>query len=388
MASENSAEDRTEEPTARRLQTAREDGEVARTVEAPAAAVVISAAAVLVLWGGDIGGRLKALFAAGFVVDRKALSSVEMVPAILAEQLGQAFLIIGPLLIATVLAAVIGSGITGGYLFSMKSVGPNFNKLDPFSGLVRIFGTKAMVELFKTVSKFLLVFGIVAWIIDDKIVSLIGLGNVSLERALGVAGDILVHATLTMALSLLVIAAFDSLYQRHKFAERMRMTKQEIRDEMKQMEGQPEIKAQIRRRQREMSSSRMIERIKDADVVVTNPEHFAVALAYDPAGDGAPVLVAKGLDEVAFRMMDEAKKCGVHVFQAPPLARALYFTTKVGQTIPDKLFYATAQVIAYVFSLNSFNPTKTQPLPPEVEVPDDMIFDGNGVHENADRGGA
>ena len=244
MASENSAEDRTEEPTARRLQTAREDGEVARTVEAPAAAVVIKAAAVLVLWGVDIGGRLKALFAAGFVVDRKALSSVEMVPAILAEQLGQAFLIIAPLLIATILAAVIGSGITGGYLFSMKSVGPNFNKLDPFSGLVRIFGTKAMVELFKTVSKFLLVFGIVAWIIDDKIVSLVGLGNVSLESALGAAGEILVHATLTMALSLLVIAAFDSFYQRYKFSERMRMTKQEIRDEMKQMEGQPEIKAQ------------------------------------------------------------------------------------------------------------------------------------------------
>lgn len=385
MASEHSAEDRTEEPTARRLQTAREDGEAARSVEAPAAAVVISAAAVLVLWGGDIGSRLKALFAVGFVVDRKALSSVEMIPAILADQLGQAFLIIAPLMIATVLAAVIGSGITGGYLFSMKSVGPNFNKLNPFAGLARIFGTKALVELLKTVSKFLLVFGIVAWIIDDKIVSLIGLGNVSLESALGAAGEILVHATLTMALSLLVIAAFDSFYQQYKFSERMRMTKQEIRDEMKQMEGQPEIKAEIRRRQREMSSSRMIERIKDADVVITNPEHFAVALAYDPAGDGAPVLVAKGLDEVAFRMMDEAKKCGVHVFQAPPLARALYFTTKVGQTIPDKLFYATAQVIAYVFSLNSFNPTKAQPLPPAVEVPDDMIFDGNGVHENADR---
>jgi flagellar biosynthesis protein FlhB len=385
MASEHSAEDRTEEPTARRLQTAREDGEVARSVEAPAAAVVISAAAVLVLWGGDIGSRLKALFAAGFVVDRKALSSVEMIPAILADQLGQAFLIIAPLFIATVLAAVIGSGITGGYLFSMKSVGPNFDKLDPIAGLSRILGTKALVELFKTVSKFLLVFGIVAWIIDDKIVSLIGLGNVSLESALGAAGDILVHATLTMALSLLVIAAFDSLYQRYKFSERMRMTKQEIRDEMKQMEGQPEVKAQIRRRQREMSSSRMIERIKDADVVITNPEHFAVALAYDPAGDGAPVLVAKGLDEVAFRMMEEARKCGVHVFQAPPLARALYFTTKVGQTIPDKLFFATAQVIAYVFSLNSFNPTQSPPLPPTVEVPDDMIFDGNGVHENADR---
>ena len=126
MAEQSSSEDRTEEPTARRLQTAREDGEVARSVEAPAAAVVIAAAAVLVLWGGDIGTRLKALFAAGFVFDRKALSSMEMIPAILAEQMGQAFLIIAPVFVATILAAIIGSGITGGYLFSMKSVGPNF----------------------------------------------------------------------------------------------------------------------------------------------------------------------------------------------------------------------------------------------------------------------
>jgi len=160
------------------------------------------------------------------------------------------------------------------------------------------------------------------------------------------------------------------------------MSKQEVRDEMKQMEGNPEVKAQIKRRQREISSTRMIEKIKDADVIITNPDHFAVALAYDPAGDGAPLLIAKGLDEVAFRMMEEARKCGVHVFPAPPLARALYFTTKIGETIPDKLFYATAQVIAYVFGLNSFEPGMSQPLPPQVEVPDDLMFNSVGERVN------
>ena len=382
MAGDTSAEDRTEEPTARRLERAREDGEAARSIEMPAAAVVIAAASVMVLWGGTLAGDLKSTFAAGFVFDRKTLSSVEMIPAIFAERIAEGFLAIMPVLLVTMVAAILASGVAGGYLFSMKSAGPNFEKLNPMTGLQRMFGFKALVELFKTIAKFSVVFCVVAWMVDDKIIALTRLGSVALEPALGAAGEILVNATLVMALSLLLIAAFDVFYQKHTFAKRMRMSKQEVRDEMKQMEGNPEVKAQIKRRQREISSTRMIEKIKDADVIITNPDHFAVALAYDPSGDGAPLLIAKGLDEVAFRMMEEARKCGVHVFPAPPLARALYFTTKIGETIPDKLFYATAQVIAYVFGLNSFEPGKPQPLPPQVEVPDDLMFNSVGERVN------
>ena len=367
MSEESSSEDRTEEPTSQRLQKAREDGDAARSIEVPAAAVVIAAAAFLVMWGSGLAADLKTLFAAGFTFDRKAIITVELMPAIFAEQIVAGFLAVMPLLLATAVAAVVASGLTGGYLFSMKAAGPNFGKLDPLAGLQRIFGMKAIVELLKTLAKFSVVFCVVAWMVDDKILALTRLGAVSLEPALGAAGDILVHATLVMALSLLLIAAFDAIYQRHSFAKRMRMTKQEVRDEMKQMEGNPEIKAQIRRRQREMSSARMIERIKDADVVITNPDHFAVAL------------------DVAFRMKEEAKNCGVHIFEAPPLARALYFTTKVGHTIPEKLFYATAQVIAYVFSLNSFTPGVAHALPPYVEVPDELLFNSNGERENTER---
>jgi len=379
MAVDSTSEDRTEEPTARRLQRAREDGEAARSMEMPAAAVVISAAAFLVYGGAGMLAQLKALFAAGFVFDHKSLDTPWLIPGILAEQIVQGFMIAMPLLLVTMVAAVIASGVTGGYLFSMKAVNPNFEKLDPLAGMKKMFGGRALVELLKTLAKFSLVFGVVTWMVDEKIGALTQLGAVSLEPALGAAGEIIARSTLVMALSLLLIAAFDAFYQRYSFAQRMRMTKQEIRDEMKEMEGRPEVKAQIRRRQREMSSARMIDRIKDADVVITNPEHFAVALSYDPAGDGAPLLIAKGLDAVAFRMIDEAKKCGVYTFQAPPLARALYFTTKTGQTIPEALFYATAQIIAYVFNLNSFEPGSAQPQPPVVEVPDDMLFDSNGV---------
>jgi flagellar biosynthetic protein FlhB len=379
MATDSTAEDRTEEPTARRLQRAREDGEAARSMEMPAASVVIAAAIFFVFGGAGMVSELKNVFAAGFVFDHKTLETPWLIPGALAEQVMQGFITVMPLLLVTIVAAVIASGVTGGYLFSMKAVGPNFEKLDPLAGLKKMFGGKAAVELLKTLSKFSVVCGAVIWVLNEKVGALTLLGVVSLEPALGAVGTILARATLVMALSLLLIAAFDALYQRSLFARRMRMTKEEIRDELKEMEGRPEVKAHIRRRQREISSARMIDRIKDADVVITNPEHFAVALAYDPSGDGAPLLIAKGLDDVAFRMIEEAKKCGVYTFPAPPLARALYYTTKTGQTIPEALFYATAQVIAYVFNLNSFEPGVAQPQPPVVEVPDDMRFDSHGV---------
>jgi flagellar biosynthetic protein FlhB len=156
------------------------------------------------------------------------------------------------------------------------------------------------------------------------------------------------------------------------------MTKQEVKDEYKQMEGSPEVKAQIRRRQREMANSRMMQRIKDADVVITNPEHFAVALEYDPTGDGAPIMVAKGSDHMAALIREEAKAHGVHLFEAAPLARAIYFTTEVEQQVPEDLYHAVAQVIAYVFSLEAASPMNPPQAKPRVKVPPSMLFNPDG----------
>jgi flagellar biosynthetic protein FlhB len=156
------------------------------------------------------------------------------------------------------------------------------------------------------------------------------------------------------------------------------MTKQEIRDEMKDMEGQPEVKAQIRRRQREVANSRMMQNVKDADVIITNPEHFAIALSYDPTSDGAPILIAKGADHLAARIREEAKNNSIEIFAAPQLARALYFTTNVDQPIPDALYYAVAQVIAYVFSLGQVRPGIPSMVRPQPKIPESMMFDANG----------
>jgi flagellar biosynthetic protein FlhB len=162
----------------------------------------------------------------------------------------------------------------------------------------------------------------------------------------------------------------------------MRMTKQEIKDEMKDMEGRPEVKAQIRQRQREMATARMMQKVKDADVVITNPEHFAVALSYDPTGDGAPILLAKGSDHIARVIREEAAKHGVEIFNAPPLARALYFSTKIDHPVPEALYLAVAQVIAYVFSLADIRPGVQPMMRPSPKVPPSMQFDVDGKQVN------
>lgn len=383
MSEDLTAEDRTEEPTARRLQKAREEGESARSVEVPAAGVMISGMALIFFTVGDMATQLRDLFAAGLVFDRATVSATNSLPGIAAEHVAKGYLIIAPVLLVTVVAAILFSGLTGGFLFSMKSAAPNMAKLNIFSGLKRIFGFKSAIELIKSLAKTVVVFAAVWWVINHHLDALLQLGTMAIEPALIKTGQILTHTALTVVLSLVLIAGIDAFYQRYEFHKRMRMSKQEVRDEMKDSEGRPEVRAQIRRRQREMATRRMMDRVKDADVIITNPEHFAVALSYDPTREGAPILLAKGVDALAFRIIDEARKQGVFIMPVPPLARALYFTTKLDHPIPEALYYAVARVIAYVFSLNSLNPGMAQPARPEVEIPDEMRFDSEGHLETA-----
>jgi flagellar biosynthetic protein FlhB len=379
--SESSSEEKTEEPTSRRLSKAREDGQVARSTELPAAAVTIAALGFLFLTGGVLVAKLAEAFGSGFNFDRKLVHSPNLLPAIFAHELLESFILIAPLLLLTAAVAIAASGATGGYLFSLKSVAPKASKLNPLNGLKRMFGTKALVELAKALLKFFLVAGVVTWVLSDNIVTLDALGKMAFEPGMKVAGEMLSKSALIMACSLIIIALIDVPFQKWQHMKQMRMTKQEIRDEMKDMEGRPEVKAQIRRRQREMSNSRMIDRVKDADVIITNPEHFAVALSYDPNGDSAPILLAKGADAVAARIRAEAEKHGIEIFQAPPLARALYFTTDLERPVPEDLYYAVAQVIAYIFNLASVRPGAPPVQRPQPKVPPNMQFDANGKLE-------
>ncbi len=379
--SEDSAQDKTELPTARKLQKAKDQGQVARSTELPAAVIVIGTFMMIMLTGSWLVQRLANLFANGLVFDRKSLDRPLMLPAIFADQMMSAFFLITPIIIFTIIAAIVSSGMTGGFLFSMEAVMPKASKLNPWNGLKRIFGVHALVELGKAVLKFSIVSAVLWWSIMSNMESLIQLGQMGLEPALSLAGSLIAQSALWVALSLAAIAMIDVPYQKYEFMKRMKMTKQEVRDEYKDMEGRPEIKAQIRRRQREMANSRMMLRIKDADVVITNPEHFAVALEYDPTGDGAPVMVAKGSDLMAARIREEANTHGIHIFEAAPLARAIYFTTELEQQVPEDLYHAVAQVIAYVFSLEAASPQQAARTRPQVKIPSSMLFNPDGSRE-------
>jgi flagellar biosynthetic protein FlhB len=284
-------------------------------------------------------------------------------------------------LAVTAVVAILASGVTGGYHFSMGAVAPKFSKLSPAEGFKRMFGSRAAVELLKSLAKFSLVAGVLWALVERHMVELIHLGSMDLQPALAAAGSLITHAALWLTLSLVLIALIDAPYQKWSYVKRLRMTKQEVKDEMKDMEGRPEVKQQIRRRQREMANGRMMQKVKDADVVITNPEHFAIALSYDPTADGAPILLAKGADHMAALIREEAKKHGVEMFASPQLARALYFTTDVDKPIPEALYHAVAPVIAYVFSLAQVRPGVEPMARPQPKIPPSMRFNAKGELE-------
>ena len=379
MSEDNADEDqKTEEPTARRLQKAREDGQVPRSQELGIAAVMISAMTFLFLTGGWLIDGFSKLFAAGLVIERREIFSPYLGLSQFYDIGINSFILIIPVLLLTFIVAISASSAMGGLNFSWKAASPKASKLNPLNGFKRMFGLRSLVELVKSILKFGLVASALAYMIYDFSDELIVLSAMSFEPAMESAGHMVGVTSILVTLTLVVIAMIDVPFQSFEFTKRMRMTKQEIKDEFKDVEGRPEVKAQIRRKQREMAEARMMDMVKDADVIITNPQHFAVALVYDPESDGAPIVVAKGLDHVALRIRNEAKDHGVVQVEIPPLARALYFTTDLDHSIPEELYYAVAQVIAYVFSLASLRRDGQTTGVPDPEIPEQYRFDSDG----------
>ena len=377
MAEEGSSE-KTEEPTARKLQKAREEGLVARSVELPAAVLLVTATLFFTLMGSWMFKQMGQLFTYQLAFDRKVMDKAELMPSLFAQSLLDGFLLVLPIMLVLYVMAIISSGLTGGFIFSMQLISPKFNKLNPLSGLARMFGMKALIELAKSIGKFVIVGAILLLSVMHNIDDLLNLNRMDLGTAVRHAGEMIIDACFWMSMGLVLIAVADVPLQRYQVHKKLKMTKQEIKDEMKDAEGRPEVKAQIRRRQREMANNKMMAKVKDADVVITNPQHFAVALEYDPTADGAPMLIAKGTDDLARRIRESAKEEGIQLFEAPELARALYFTTKVDEPIPESLYHAVAQVIAYVFSLNDRYPGAEGYVKPTPKIPDNMRYDENG----------
>jgi flagellar biosynthetic protein FlhB len=378
MAEQETTEEKTEEPTAKRIQKAREDGQVARSQELSVAAMMIGVASFMYLFGGALIINIGDVFKSGFVFDRRDVYSEALLPSAFGSHAISSFASILPIFLLALVIAVLAAGIIGGYNFSLKAIAPKSSKLNPLNGFKRMFGTQALVNLAKALAKFGLVGGVLYLVVKDRFNDLIALGFMDLKPAMADAGELIGLGAVLVTLTLIIAAAIDVPYQIYEHNKKLKMSKQEVKDEMKDTEGRPEVKAQIRRKQREMAMGQMMEAVSEADVVIVNPEHFAVALAYDPSSSGAPIVVAKGIDYLAQGIRDKAKESSVPIFHAPPLARAIYFTTELNKSVPEKLYYAVAQVIAYVFSLNSLNHGAVKTEKPNPEVPVDMRYDVDG----------
>ena len=378
MAENDSTEERTEEPTAKRLEKARSEGRVARSQELSVAAMLIGTSIFLYFMGGYFIENLAEEFAAGFIFDRKLVFTDNLLLENLIGLGLKSFFIIVPIFALTFVIATIAAGAIGGFVLSFEALAPKLSKINPIEGIKRIFGLRAVIELIKALAKFLLIGGVLIFVLSTSLDSLIELGFKGLKPALNEAGAVIATGMLWVTIPLIIVASIDVPYQIFEYKKKLKMTKQEIKDELKETEGRPEVRAQIRRKQREMAMGRMIDAVAEADVIITNPSEFAVALSYNPGTEEAPQLIAKGVDLIASQIRVKAKDNGVPVFASPLLARALYFTTDVNEYIPETLYYAVAQVIAYVFNLQSVSMNQNRMEKPNPEIPREFHFDQSG----------
>ncbi|RMG56585.1 MAG: flagellar type III secretion system protein FlhB [Gammaproteobacteria bacterium] len=370
---EEQAQERTEEPTPKRLREAREKGQVARSRELNTTLVLLTGAFALFFSGPFMLSRLEALVAGSFEIDRQAIFDTQGLPAVLMSALGDALLLITPLLAFLLAAAILGPMSLGGWAFSLDAVRPKLEKLDPIKGLGRIFSLKGLMELAKTLAKFVVVTVAAALLLWMSESELLQLGGQPISLALAHTAQILLWGFFVLTGVLVLIAAIDVPFQLWDHHRQLRMTRQEVKDELKETEGNPEMRAKVRQIQREMAQQRMMAEVPKADVVITNPTHFAVALKYDQRQGSAPRVVARGADLVAREIRSIALQANVPVFEAPPLARALYWNTRLGQEIPADLYLAVAQVLAYIYQLRAFRKGGAYPQPPtDLEVPPEM----------------
>jgi flagellar biosynthetic protein FlhB len=347
------AQDKTLPATEKKKRKAREEGQVARSRDLGHLVGLGAGGSLLYLLAGPMIDRLRVLMAGALQFDAAAVADPGSMIDALAGMGGLILLLVVPLGIVMSLMAMAAGTFTGGWNFTLKPIQPKFSKLNPLSGLGRIVSKHQLTDMLKACGLALLLFAIGASYLhfnQDRFVELL---TVPLPAGLLRAADAVVGGLLLIVLALAAFALVDVPLQRHQLAERLKMSHQEVKQEHKEAEGNSEVKGKIRARMRSIATRRMMAAVPSADLVVMNPTHFAVALKYDEGGAGAPRVVAKGADSLAFRIRDAAAAAKVPVLQAPPLARALYAHCEVDQEIPAALFAAVAQVLAWVFQLRA-----------------------------------
>ena len=361
-----SGAERTEQATPKRLEEARKKGQVPRSIELSMAAVCVSAAAAIYTLGRGAAGQFADLMRSQLRLNPdQVMGEGVLWPALMDAGL-RSLIIVLPILGATFVAALAAPLAIGGWNFSGQALMPQFSKLNPAAGLGRMFSARGTVELGKGIAKVLVV-SLIAWVLLKGMTpQLMGLSSEPLEGAIGHSAALTGYALLVLCFGLVAIAAFDVPFQLWQHSRDLKMTREEVKEEYKESEGSPETRGRIREAQRALARGRMMQEVPKADVVITNPTHFAVALRYDESRNRAPVVVAKGTDLLAARIREIAAENGVPLVAAPPLARALYRSVELGHEVPAALYATVAQVLTYVYQLKAAMARGAKPPPAPV----------------------
>jgi len=348
---DSSFQDKTEQPTGHKLEKAREQGNVPKSADLNSAAALLAGTLALMAFGRDIISQIEHAFRGVFAAAPGLELTPDMMPVLLQVALVYSFKLLGPFLLVVLIATVLSNIVQSGWVVAPKALDLNPSKLSPMAGLKRIFSSRGMVELLKGIVKLIIVGWVGYLTVKGEIPTLIPLMDEDIGQVIGAIGAAMLKLALRLTIAFAILGAIDFLYQKWKYTSDQKMTKQEVKEEHRQMEGDPLIKGKIRQLQFKISMNRMIKAVPKADVVLANPVHLAVALKYDPETMSAPKVVAKGKRKIAEKIKQIARDNGVPVIEEPELARALYKAAEVDSEIPYELFQAVAEVLAMVYRL-------------------------------------
>ncbi|NRD73356.1 flagellar biosynthesis protein FlhB [Shewanella sp. VB17] len=377
MSENDSSQEKTEEATSRRRQQSRDKGQVARSKDLGTSSVLLASAIGFMLFGDDIASAVALIMKTAFTIDRiKIFDTHEMylIWGFIARQLAVPML---SFIVFIAALAFIGNSVLGGVTFSVKAFMPTASKMSPLKGFKRMFGVQALVELIKGVAKFSVIAISAYFLLSYYFNDILALSREHLPGNVYHALELLAWMFILLCSSTIILVVIDVPFQIWNHNKQLKMTKQEVSDEYKDTEGKPEVKGRVRQMQREMAQRRMMSEVPNADVIVVNPEHYAVAVKYDALKSTAPYVLAKGVDDVAFKIREIAREYDIAIVSAPSLARAIYHTTKIDQEIPEGLFTAVAQVLAYVFQLRQYQQhggRKPTQIPANQSIPDDLRY--------------
>ncbi len=351
---EDSDLEKTEQPSQRKLDQAKEKGQVARSHELSTFSILLAGGATLWFMGASLNAQMVRLLHDGLTISQDLVFKPELLIPHLYELSSEMLIIFAPVLLTLLLAALLSPLLLNGWLFSPEALMPQFSRMNPVSGIARMFSAHALVELGKALGKAVVVGGVATWVIWQHRDDVLQLASLSISAAISQMGYLVGGSFLAIVGAMLLIVAVDVPFQLYDHNKKLMMTKEEVRQESKETDGNPEVKGRIRSMQREAARRRMMAAIPTADVVVTNPTHYSVALKYSENGMRAPTVVAKGSNLIAQRIREIAVENHVPILEAPPLARALHKHTEIGESIPEALYTAVAEVLAYVYQLKRY----------------------------------